>query len=242
MAHIYPFFSLAGTKQKDKDERTEFWKMLECFWPAPTIAAWKANLFKDGLGEPGMDRCTNLLSLTHSFHHYWNFGAFALKPLDDPASDPETELKLLFVWQAKHSAIQSPVAKLNLCAEAPSTANLDHSSTFNFWMVFGESEPRRLIRSGDIITMKTSDPFSKPLPNRQLLEMQWFLQRVAGMSGAGEVFALHENSDDGSDYGSGVAYTLEDEDVDELALDTVKGKGKEVIVHEVEILPITEVA
>lgn len=40
------------------------------------------------------------------------------------------------------------------------------------------------IASGDVFTVTTSDPETMPLPSWALLETQWFLRQVAGMSGA----------------------------------------------------------
>jgi len=47
-------------------------------------------------------------------------------------------------------------------------------------------ETRRVISSGDEISLETDDPVNKPLPSLKLLEMQWFLHRVAAMSAATE--------------------------------------------------------
>jgi hypothetical protein len=40
------------------------------------------------------------------------------------------------------------------------------------------------IHSGDTFTFTTKDPKKLPLPSLELLEMQWVLQRLVGMSGA----------------------------------------------------------
>ena len=43
------------------------------------------------------------------------------------------------------------------------------------------------IQSGDCFELQTDDPIQKPLPNFELLELQWFLQRIQGMAGAVDV-------------------------------------------------------
>lgn len=43
-----------------------------------------------------------------------------------------------------------------------------------------------LISSGDEIALTTEDPELQPLPDMRLLEMQYFLHRVAAMSGAAD--------------------------------------------------------
>jgi hypothetical protein len=54
----------------------------------------------------------------------------------------------------------------------------------------------QLIRTGDVFTFTTADPENLPLPNRNLLEMQWYLLRVTAMSGAAEAIAEYRNDDD----------------------------------------------
>jgi hypothetical protein len=57
------------------------------------------------------------------------------------------------------------------------------------------------VTSGDIFELKIDNPEIRPLPSFQILEMQWFLQRVLGMAGAAEVDEdlLDEDEDDISD-------------------------------------------
>ena len=59
------------------------------------------------------------------------------------------------------------------------------------------STPR--IRSGETFTFTTEDPENLPLPSLQLLEMQWVLQRLVGMSGAAGWPSLDEIDDDSVD-------------------------------------------
>jgi hypothetical protein len=41
--------------------------------------------------------------------------------------------------------------------------------------------------SGQRIKIHTDDPDKKPLPSFELLELQWFLQRIQGMAGAADI-------------------------------------------------------
>jgi hypothetical protein len=52
--------------------------------------------------------------------------------------------------------------------------------------------------SGDIITLQTDDPENKPLPSRDLLEMQWLLHRLTALSGGAETIPTYYDSDDDS--------------------------------------------
>ncbi|RAH55195.1 hypothetical protein BO85DRAFT_461366 [Aspergillus piperis CBS 112811] len=50
-------------------------------------------------------------------------------------------------------------------------------------MLFNIATDKKLC-SGDILTFKTNDPNSHPLPSMELLDMQWVLDRVLALSGA----------------------------------------------------------
>ncbi|KAG9232479.1 hypothetical protein BJ875DRAFT_77387 [Amylocarpus encephaloides] len=60
---------------------------------------------------------------------------------------------------------------------------------------------RQNIRSGDYFKLQTDDPATKPLPSFQLLELQWFLQRIQGMVGAADIdwLSLSDSASDISD-------------------------------------------
>ena len=53
-----------------------------------------------------------------------------------------------------------------------------------------KGEPK-LVRTGDNFEMTTDDPLARPLPNMEVLSMQWKLQRVLGMRGAAEGTLSH---------------------------------------------------
>jgi hypothetical protein len=59
----------------------------------------------------------------------------------------------------------------------------DHSKPilFNF-------HTRKPIKSGKFFELHTDDPDTMPLPTFKLLELQWFLQRVAGMASATDLY------------------------------------------------------
>jgi hypothetical protein len=67
----------------------------------------------------------------------------------------------------------------------------------------GEGSNRAFVQSGDTFTFTTNDPKNLPLPNLELLEMQWALQRLVGMCGAAEWPSLDEYDDDSIDGDNG---------------------------------------
>jgi hypothetical protein len=164
-------------------ERHIFWNLLRTFWPKEKVAAWEVELFSLGIHETGIERVYNFITLSKAAHGYWNRGAFALKPIS--MSDDKTTLKVQFFWQQK----QNTQATMSLSTTPHSTEKLDRNigniraSNSGNTGLFDLSTDIR-IKSGDYFNLKTDDAEARPLPSFQLLEMQWFLQRVVGMAGA----------------------------------------------------------
>lgn len=157
---------------------------------------WLQHIFPDGLESHGKESLHNLICLSPSSHDKWNKGAFALKPLAALEGDDNKTLRLQFFWQAQHEIIAEGKSHIDLCATAPSTKQLTANSTFHFaiyqkW----ETSPAGPVQSGDIITLTTKNPELHPLPSREILELQWYLQRISGMAGAAQDFEFDETSD-----------------------------------------------
>lgn len=198
VAHIYPFHSISHLEADEYGPRHIFWNLLKIFWPPEKTAAWEAELFPAGLCELGAERVCNLITLSPHAHFLWARGAFALKPI----SHDTTSLKLQFFWQKKQQ--EAPRA-MNLTTTPFSTEGLtqnadvlDHAA--RLYKEGGEGEAALPLRSGDSFTLRIDDPERKPLPSFQLLELQWFLQRVMGMAGTADVYwpSLSEVSSDTS--------------------------------------------
>jgi hypothetical protein len=63
-----------------------------------------------------------------------------------------------------------------------------------------ENEELIAIRSGDVFTLTTDDPQARPLPHWDLMEMQWMLQRLVGISGAADWPELDLSEEDDDDF------------------------------------------
>ncbi|KAL4904161.1 hypothetical protein BDW74DRAFT_179253 [Aspergillus multicolor] len=163
-----PYCAITNAERHLEDNN--FWGMLECFWNKERVDAWR----KAVAGPDGTEVLKNMLCLSLNAHMLWRMGRFALQPLD--LSEDGKVLRVRFFWLplAKYS-ISIPMTTF---PRLPST--LDHvgNSTFLFNCL-----TERPIRSGDEITMSTTDPAALPLPSLALLEMQWMLTRVLGLSG-----------------------------------------------------------
>ena len=175
------------------DRRAGFWEALAIFWTKDHIEKWKKAIFPDAVNpEEAIDSCENLISLNAYAHIIWNDGSFALKPVG--VSPDKKELDLLFFWQPHHR----PPQKIDLLLIPPSSKQLDccGPKRFLFRRIDGGYDQ---LRSGDHVTLRTDDPNKQPLPSQELLEMQWILQRVVGMSGASDWPKLDLDSDSDSE-------------------------------------------
>jgi hypothetical protein len=115
-------------------------------------------------------------------------------------------LKVQFFWQKEQD---THTTMSLLTAPFPTEGLEQHQDSGLFaWRT------KRVLKSGDYFDLQTTDPTTKPLPSFQLLEMQWFLQRVLGMTGgAGDVHweDLREDPENPDYTIAGFAYG-EDED------------------------------
>jgi hypothetical protein len=198
--------------------------MLRNFWPKEKITAWEATVFPDGPEEHGLETTRNMITLSRDAHDLWNKGAFAFKPIS--VSEDNTTLTIQFFWQAKQPLVM-PVT--NLTTIPLSTRDLEGNDKTR--LIDCRQSEIRCIKSGDLFELTTDDPEARPLPSMALLEMQWFLQRVAGMSGAADVFkdseyhfsdnglynqGLYNGGDDISNLGE---FDEDEDDISNLGLD-----------------------
>jgi hypothetical protein len=191
VVYIYPHCSLNIKEEDIFGPRHIFWANLRIFWPEEKVAAWEAELFPRGTSEIGIEGVYNLITLSLNAHIPWNLGAFALKPIS--VYNDNTILKVQFFWQKKQKDTQSP---MNLLTTPFSTKDLDHNEgAFDYGITELYCGGKR-IKSGDFFELKTDDAIARPLPSFQILEMQWFLQRVIGMAGAYKLDWLDEDFDD----------------------------------------------
>lgn len=163
-----------------------FWSALGVFWSDELISQWKAAVF----GEKGTEVCSNLITLTPSVHGYWGKALFALKPMD--VSDDGMSMDVQFFWLRQFHRLAS--MRVTTRPEFPSDLNglLENVKLFN-------CETEEIIRSGTTITLRTDDPETKPLPSKEILDMQWVLNRLTALSGGAGALELKFASDSDSD-------------------------------------------
>lgn len=114
----------------------------------------------------------------------WENAHFALRPLEQ--SPDQSTMKIQLFWQ---KPISDGIQRVDLLKIPRSSRGYhDEFSLCNLARpdtILGQDGviATTNIKSGDIFTLTTSDPVNLPLQSWPLLEMQWYLQRVAGMSG-----------------------------------------------------------
>ncbi|CAM6004123.1 unnamed protein product [Sphagnum balticum] len=178
-----------------------------------SVTAWEAKLFPQGISEKGLEAVYNLISLSPCVHAAWGRGLFALKPISE--SDDKKTLTVQFFWQEKQ---KGPLPKISLTTTPISTQGLEQAA--GVWLF---DKNKKQIRSGDCFELQTDDPIQKPLPSFELLELQWFLQRIQGMAGAADIDVGWEA---GRDFDSDSDYVVEevpslgsdDDDVEDFSL------------------------
>jgi hypothetical protein len=153
---------------------------LREFFPS-TADVWvdAAQAIVDGQDDPTL-QCENLICLTPEAHSYWNRGYFALKPVGDVSN---TELKLQFFWQMPQISRDSRRPNFTHILRRPGSSRNAHAAGDGIWLNRTPFEP---LTSGDVVTLKTSEPTVWPLPPRELLELQWHMSRVLRMAGGAE--------------------------------------------------------
>jgi hypothetical protein len=128
------------------------------------------------------------MCLAPDAHRYWEKAHFALKPIR--LSDDMKRLDIQFFWLAKGNR----TSEVRILQRPPIPVDLDQGP--NVTKLFNVLTEKKIC-SGYEISLETDDPVAYPLPDLSLLEMQWFLNRVAAMSGAvGPQDIFGDDSDD----------------------------------------------
>jgi hypothetical protein len=210
VAHIYPHHSMKRKEEDKSSPRHAFWDHLRAFWSEEKVTAWEKQLFPQGIHEKGQEEVYNLISLAPTVRAIWGRGLFALKPISK--SDDKKTLTVQFLWQEKQ---KGHLPRIDLTTAPISTEGLEQ--TAGVWLFDKNGEK---IQSGDYFKLQTDDPIQKPLPSFELLELQWFLHRIQGMAGAGNVEYDHWlDTDSNTDSGTEEAPSLRsDDDVEDFLL------------------------
>lgn len=202
VAQIFPSFLIS---EESAAPDSSFWIMLSALWGRGKVSKWHEAMTKMS--------CANFISMDCDVHDWFANNVFALRPLEYNHS--KTELEVEWYWQPFHARLDPP-GYVNL-TDQPFSSSQEAGScdTKGHWCEI--SLGKRFVKSGHKFVLRTSDLDGHPLPSRDLLELQWYLNRQAAMScpQAGRTFS------NTTDCSSGLGFSG-DED------------GVQVMVQEVE--------
>jgi len=177
----------------------DFWSLLREFWTDKRVDSWRNKIFPNPRHpDTRIDACFNLICLSRNAHEQWNQRLFALKPLD--LSDDKKKLTVQFFWQRQYDHQRKDC--VDLLNEPLSSEGADLVKE-GYWLTCVQDDGSfRNIQQGQIFTLTTDDPENQPLPSWELIEMQWFLQRITAMGGAAGTPNVDLNNDDDMSSGS----------------------------------------
>lgn len=169
-----------------------FWRMLRMFWSEDRVNAWWQAIYGD---EAGAEKPQNQICMSPSAHEMYTQGLFALEPLPLDKNSEGRELSVRFWWLK----LAESTGRVDLITQPQLPSDFDPSGYGLGLHNVRTGEP---IRSGDVITLRTHNPETHPLPDIRILEMQWFLNRVTALRDAAEPRELpgdesESDSDDG---------------------------------------------
>lgn len=132
----------------------------------------------------------------------WNDGFLAFRPLG--YHDEMRKLDIQVFWQPNQGHRLND--RIPITKKAISSGGLALTSRFDGVLTrrIAVGDEAEFVKSGHIFTLRTHDPIDHPLPSKELLEMQWYLNRVVSLSGAAGTAEFEVDSDDipGSTAGS----------------------------------------
>ncbi|KAF3490710.1 uncharacterized protein GIQ15_00227 [Arthroderma uncinatum] len=206
VAHIFPFAMRGFQTEEARSQMYSPWEVLKIFWPEEKVERWLSAI------QATTETPKNLLCLAPHVHAYQGKAYFALKHLG--SSEDNTSCTVMFVWLPHFDDPQS----LRVSTEpfAAPVVQLREDSTggvVGLWDVTTGLP----ISTGSRIVLETTDPVGLPLPDADLLELHWVLQRVAAMAGAAEPRDDSYRTDDEDDEMFGV-WADEDSDLSDLSL------------------------
>ncbi|RAL02621.1 HNH endonuclease signature motif containing protein [Aspergillus ibericus CBS 121593] len=189
-AHILPASLSDITTSIPNMQYYEFKDLLAIFWSERTIEKWlqaKEDIFLSAI---------NPIALSPSCHVYWDRALFGLMPVgvsEDRTSMqlqffrlngqglPATGNSLLLPPNAEGNAMIAPLTMPGKCQQG---GRDHHVNVAGPNLTIFDHQAQRIIPSGDIVTITTTDPSTLPLPDEGLLSLQWTLHRLVALCAA----------------------------------------------------------
>ncbi|CAG8097471.1 unnamed protein product [Penicillium salamii] len=161
------------------------WQWLALFWGTQKVQAWRDLLMRDSVINA--HQIYNLLTVALDVRNYLDCGLAALRPVS--VNEDETEMRIALHWLP----LPKEFGEMTRTDLVPLTQNpleeprfrptMTHGNNHPVYIVYGGGRTWEAVRSGHIFTVKTTNVEERPLPSFQLLELMWFLTRIATMEG-----------------------------------------------------------
>ncbi|KAJ5653248.1 hypothetical protein N7490_000251 [Penicillium lividum] len=161
-----------------------FWKLMYALWDPEIVKRWRNAIFPypnnptyAAINDPSF-----LISLRHDLSIAWVSGLFALRPVS--VTKDKFQLEVEFHWLSHGDRDSS-----KFCAAtetAFSTQGRKGSKEMTLTLTDKRGEPF-LVASGHRFVLRTDDPVLRPLPSFELLDMQWYVNRIVAMAGTREL-------------------------------------------------------
>jgi hypothetical protein len=186
---IFPS-GLTTSRLQDDPLSPTIWRFADMFWGQSTTQRWRRAVFNNPI-QPNspVNDCSNVICLRRDIRSAWTSGLFALRPAW--ISDDMTEIEIEFFWQPKPDhGLHDAVDLEKLPKSSKWVRKVD-----NLVLTVGVrgEQSYREIESGHRFRMTTDDPIKRPLPNFDLLDMQWQFSRLIALSAA---ITLYDDDDD----------------------------------------------
>ncbi|OJD14277.1 hypothetical protein AJ78_05354 [Emergomyces pasteurianus Ep9510] len=206
VAHIFPFAMRDLQTPEARAQVFSPWQTLKLFWTEEKVNRWLNAI------QATTETLKNLFCLAPHTHAYQSKAYFTLKYIE--SNEDHTSLTVMFMWLPHFDHSHS----LRVCTE-PSAVPVIKFRKDAAGGVVGllNTLTEAPVATGDQIILQTTDPVNLPLPDVNLLDLHWVLQRVAAMAGGGESQdEIYETDDE--DNGDCGALIDEDSDVSSLSI------------------------
>ncbi|OAX77517.1 hypothetical protein ACJ72_08184 [Emergomyces africanus] len=190
VAHIFPFAMRNLQSLEARASLYNPWNTLRMFWTAEKVDRW-FNAIHATTETP-----RNLFCLAPHTHAYQGKAYFALKYVE--SNEDLTKLTVMFMWlphfdhphqlRVHTDPVATPVVQFREDGVGGAVGLWNMSTKLP-------------ISTGDHIVLETSDPVNLPLPDVNLLELHWLLQRVVAMAGGAEPQDETYETDDDDEWG-----------------------------------------
>ncbi|KAI9763708.1 MAG: hypothetical protein M1840_009181 [Geoglossum simile] len=224
VTHILPY----SVGKSQSRASMDLWTVVRIFWGEDPTTQIQNLIFGPPTNTTPNSRTLvnelyNVITISSQAHSYWGQGFFALEPHPEDDVEDRYMQRAIFRWVYPHvlsrkaPGVFAPIA---LTDNIPAQSN-DMDGAGGKVGLFSYSLGR-LVQDGDIVTFRTNDPVRRPLPNRELLWLQYSMILVLRMAGrAGwDMWEMNDSGSDVDSVGGEEGETVEMSDIPAISTET----------------------